>query len=290
MFELLNRLVDLAIAVFAVSSMLSVGFGSRLGDLLAPLQVPGNVFRALGANFVLVPVLAYLVITILPIDQARANALILIASAAGAPFLIKLSEAAGSDIDLTAALLVLLLPVTIIYMPLVVPLLLPGTGVSALAIGTPLLITMLLPLGIGLFIRERWEAVAVRLRPLMGRISTWSLIVLILATVVANYETIVGIGWAAGLGALLVVGGALLIGYVSGGSDPDKREVLGLGTGQRNIAAASVVAAQSLGDATTISMVIATSIVGFAVLFPAAWALRRRERQRHEAVAAAPDR
>lgn len=68
-----------------------------------------------------------------------------------------------------------------------------------------------------------------------------------------------------------------------GGKDPDAREVLGLGTAQRNIGAATVVATQSIGNSDTLVTVVVVGIVGQVILFPIAGWLRRQERQRHEA-------
>ena len=55
--------------------------------------------------------------------------------------------------------------------------------------------------------------------------------------------------------------------------------VLGLGTAQRNIAAAMVVATQGLDDRNTVVMVVVASLVELAVLFPIAWFLSRRGRR-----------
>ena len=65
--------------------------------------------------------------------------------------------------------------------------------------------------------------------------------------------------------------------------DPDKRDVLGLGTGQRNIAAATVVASQGFSDPKTLVMVVITSLVGLSILFPIAAQLREREAERTQA-------
>ena len=77
--------------------------------------------------------------------------------------------------------------------------------------------------------------------------------------------------------ALLVVAGAFVIGYLLGGRDRDVRNVLALGTSQRNIAAATVMATQSFAENETVVMVIVTSLAGFALFFPVAAVLRRRE-------------
>lgn len=280
MQDLLGSLSDVVIAVFAVTSMLSVGLRGSVREIVGQLGRPRVVARALLANFVLVPALALLVLWLIPLDASYTNGLLLISVAAGAPFLIKLSEAAGADLGLTATLLVLLLPATIVYMPLVVPLLLPGAEVSILVIATPLLLTMLLPLLVGLLIRRRRKTVARRLHPVSQTTSTVALVVVLLL-VFAQYDAIIAVDWKTPLAALIIILGAFCIGYLFGGRNPDRREVLGLGTAQRNIAAASVVASQGLNDPDAVITVVGASVIGLAVLFPIARVLWRRERKRH---------
>ena len=273
-----TRLLDAAVVVFAVSSMLSVGFGNTLGRLLEPLTDAWRVTRAVLANFVLVPLLAYIVIQVIPLELPRAIGLFLVASAAGAPFLIKLAEAAESDVALGASLLVLLLPLTIIYMPIVVPLALPRAEVSAGAIARPLVITMLLPLATGLFVRAKAEGWARLLQPWMQRLSTVALVVLVTTTVLNNFQTLVGFfDIETILAAAIIIGGAFGIGFLLGGPDRKSREVLGLGTGQRNIAAATVVATRVIHLPETTTMVISASLVALVILFTLAALLRNRE-------------
>jgi len=273
----LSALLNNAVLVFAVTSMFSVGFGHTVREIIAPLRHPYGVLRALVANFVVVPLLAFGIARFLSLDDILEVGLMLISMAAGAPFVIKLTEHAEHDVGLSAALLVLLLPTTVIYMPLAVPFVAPSATLNAWTIAMPLLLTMLLPLGIGLFVRKRSPTWAQTLRPFMGRISTIALIVLIAATFLANLRGILNlIGTRAILGACLMVLGAFLTGYALGGHDPEIRGVLGLGTGQRNISAATVVATQGFDDPEILLMVMISSLIGLALLFPAARILRQR--------------
>ena len=272
----MSLLLDAAVLVFAVSSMLGVGLAYTLSELVGPLRHPSNVARALAANFVLVPLLGLAIIEVLPLERPFAVGLFLVATAAGAPFLIKLTQAAQSDVALSATLLVLLLPFTVLFMPIVVPLALPRADVGAGSIAIPLGLTMLLPLAIGLLVRARAARFAIRVRPLLGPVSTVALIVVISLTVFMNLSTIAALfGTGAILAALLLVVGALAIGYLIGGRDRESRNVLGLGTAQRNIAAATVVASQAIRNPDTISMVVLSSLAGFAVLFPLAAVMRK---------------
>jgi predicted Na+-dependent transporter len=277
----LSGLLNLAILLFAASSMLSVGFSYTLREVVGPLRNIRGLTRVLVANFVLVPLLAWLIVQLLPLDEPLAIGLMLVGMAAGALFLIKLTEAAAHDVGAAATLLVLLLPVTVAYLPIVVPLVAPGVTVSVLAIASPLVLSMLLPLAIG-FLANAWApTLAQRLRPLMGMISSIALVVLILTTILSNFQAILGLfGSGAILASALLILGAFGIGYVLGGPDTGNRGVLGLGTAQRNIAAATVVATQAIGDPNTLVMVVVTSLVAYAILFPTAWALEKRANAR----------
>ncbi len=277
MSEILLKLVSVAVLVFAVSSMASVGFGHDWREIVEPLRERWKVVRALVVNFVLVPLLGLLILQVLPLERPHAVGIFLIATAAGAPFLIKLAQTGQSDVALSATLLLLLLPATILYMPVVVPLALPDARVSPVAIARPLLFAMLLPLAVGMVVRVYRQSWATRLQPIMNRISTAMIIMITVAQVLADYPTIAEIlVTPAIVAALVLIAGAFLIGYGLGGPARESKEILGLGTSQRNIAAATVVATQAVGDPDTVSMVIVASLAGFVVLLPAAAYMRRR--------------
>ena len=277
MTDFFSNLLRIATLVFAVSSMLSVGFSYTVRQIIDPLRNARLVIGALVANFVLVPLLAFAVTRVLSLGQARNVGLILVASAAGAPFLIKLTQAAGSDLAVATGLLVLLLVVTIVYMPGVVPLIVPGSAVSASSIARPLVLTMLLPLVVGLVVHPLIPTWTDRLLPLLGPVSTVALVVLVMSTVLADFRPLLLVsGTGAILAVLLLIGGAFAFGYLLGDPKTGTRDELGLATGQRNIAAATVVATQSVGNPDTVVMVVVTSMVRLAILFPLAGALGRR--------------
>lgn len=282
--DALSSLVNLAVLVFSVTSMLSVGFSYTLREIIEPLRDIQGVLLALAANFILVPVLAYGIAQLLALEPALAVGLLLAATAAGAPFFIKLTQIAKGDLAFAAGLLVLLLLVTIVYMPVVVPLIAPDATVNARAIATPLVLTMLVPLGIGLLVDAWAEPLSDRLLPILNKAASAALVVLIALTMLMNYESLLSVfGTGAVPAALLVIVGAFSSGYLLGGSDPMERRVIALGTAQRNIAAATVVATQSFDDPRTLVMVVVTSLVSMAVLFPAA---RIMGRSRSSAVGA----
>ena len=80
--------------------------------------------------------------------------MIVFSTAAGAPFLPKLVQGAKGNIAFGVGLMVLLMVVTVVYMPFVLPLLLPDVSVNPWDIAKSLIVLMLIPLAIGLLFRS----------------------------------------------------------------------------------------------------------------------------------------
>ena len=153
--ELLSKVVPLAMLAFVVSSMLAVGVSLTVRQIMAPLRNGKLVSLALLANFVLMPLGALLIARLLRLDEPLGIALLLLGTAAGAPFLPKLAGLAKSDLAFAVGLMVLLMVLTVGYMPVVLPLLLEGVSVDPAKIARSLVLLMLLPLGAGLLPKRR---------------------------------------------------------------------------------------------------------------------------------------
>ncbi len=276
MTELLETLAQLSVLVFVISSMLSMGLSLTTKQIVEPLRNTRLVVSALVANFVVVPIAAYVITLVLPLDEPISIGLILVSTAAGAPFLPKLVQVAKRSTAFSVGLMVLLMVVTIVFLPIVLPLLLQGVEVNPLDIAQSLVVMMLIPLAIGLFIKARYEESAEKIRPTFASASNLAILVLIALGVVLNFDAMIGLVGSFGiLAAILLVAIALATGYLLGGSDPSIKSVMALGTGQRNISAALVVAAQNF-DADVITYLAVFSVVGFVLLFPAAGELGKR--------------
>jgi len=279
----LAQVANVAIIVFAVSSMLSVGLAYRVSVIVGPLREARAVFRALVANFVLVPLLAVLIEHIIPLDPSLGLGLFLLAGSAGAPFLIKLASAARSDLALSATLLVLLVPVTVVFSPFYVPLAMAHPSLrslsyarsSILAIGLPLLSTLMLPILLGLVVKAVAPGWARRIVPIGGRVATVALVVVVVFIFGANFHDLIRmLKTGAVFAGILLIAGAFVMGYLL--SRRERSAVLGLGTAQRNVAAAMVIASRDFNDPDILVMVTASVFVGLLLLFSIAWFLSKR--------------
>ena len=277
--EFLSAISAIVGLTFVVGSMLATGLSLTVAQILQPLKNGRLVILALLANFVLVPLLAYGIILVIPLDQSLQIGLIVLATTAGAPFLVKEVAAAKGNLSLSVGLMFLLMIVTIFYVPIVLPLLLPGIEVNPWDIAKSLIVTMLLPIVLGLMYRSHSPEGAGQWAPMINKVSGVALLIMLVTGLGLNIANIIDlIGSFGFLALILFVVGSLLIGMVMGGRDPAVRSVLGLGTAQRNVAAAILVTSLNFSGTMTLPYVLVASIVLPLILIPTArWLGKRGE-------------
>ena len=275
--ELLQKATSVAMLIFVLSSMLAMGLGLTVSQIITPLRNARLVVLSLLANFVLMPLAAVALAALLRLDQPLGVGLLLLGTAAGAPFLPKLAQIAKGNLAFAVGLMVLLMVVTVGYLPLVLPVLLPGVSVNPAKIARSLFLLMLLPLAGALAVKARFAVAAARTKPVLDRVSNLSLILLVLLITAANINNVLAVFGTHGiLAGLLFIAVGFGLGWLLGGPGMDTRRVLALGTAQRNIAAALVVGSQSFSDPKVVVMVVVVAIVSLLVLMPLSRLLAKR--------------
>ena len=137
---------------------------------------------------------------------------------------------------------------------------------------------MLIPLGIALLVRARYEEVAKGLIPTMTMAANLSLAAMFIGYFVGYFDETAGVLGTGGiLAAILLVVGAVIVGYLLGGRDTDHKKVLALGTGQRNLAAAFAVASSNFAtDPEVLLEVMDVAVIGLIILMLIAGRVGRR--------------
>jgi bile acid:Na+ symporter, BASS family len=281
LMNLLSKAATVAMLSFVVSSMLAMGAGLTVPRIIEPLRNIRLVLLALLGNFVVMPLGAVALAKILRLDEPFGVGLLLLGCAAGAPFLPKLAELAKGNLAFAVGIMVLLMVVTVGYLPIVLPLLLSGVSIDPWKIARSLVVLMLLPLAVGLALKAYYEGLAAQVKPILDWISNVSLILLVLLITAANIDKVLQVFGTFGiLAGLLFIALGVVIGWLLGGPDADTKRVMALGTGQRNIAAA-LVASESFDDPKVVVMVIVVAIVGLIILMPLSRALAKRDFAQH---------
>jgi len=281
--DFLSAIAGISGLLFVVTSMLAMSLSLSSQQMTQPLKNVRLVLLALLANFVLVPLLAYVLIRLIPLEQSLQIGVILLGTAAGAPFIPKLVQGAKGNVAYAVGLMFLIMVVTIFYLPIVLPLLLPGVEVNPWDVAQSLIVTMLIPLLLGMLIKSHSPDVADHWAPVMQKVSSLSILVLLVVGLGMNLSNILGFVGTRGIGAIvLLIAGSLVIGLLLGGRDPGVRSAMGLSTANRNGAAALLVATQSFSGTNTLPFVLVGVVLMLLILLPFARFLGARS----EAIAA----
>jgi BASS family bile acid:Na+ symporter len=282
--DLLSSVAGISGLLFVVTSMLAMSLSLSIQQMTQPLKNARLVILALLANFVLVPLLAVVITKVIPLDQSLQIGVILLGTASGAPFIPKLVQGAKGNVAYSVGLMFLIMVVTIFYLPIILPLLLPGVEVNPWDIAKSLIVTMLVPLVIGMLIKSHSPDVADHWAPVMNKISGVSVLILLVVGLGLNISNILSFIGTRGIGAMvLLILGALLIGLLFGGSDPGVRSAMGLSTANRNGAAALLVATQNFSGTNTLPFVLVGVVLLLLILMP----ISKRMGARSEAAAPA---
>ncbi len=255
--EVLVAVTQVGMLVFIVSSMAAMGLGLTISQIVEPLRDARMLLLLLAVNFVAVPLAAIAAAKLLPMGDDSATAVIIIGCCAGAPFLPKLALLAKGSPALSVGAMVLLMVATVLYAPIIVPLVVEGAQIDAWDIASSLIVLMLIPLGIGLVIKARYAELAGSWVGTAGQISSVALLIGIGAALFVSWRDIVGaIGSWIFIGTVIILVAGLTTGYLAGvGRSRSDKTVLGLATAQRNISAAIVVATSLGGNVIVLTLV-----------------------------------
>ena len=211
----------------------------------------------------------------MPLDPALQAGLLLFSVCAGAPFLIKLTQVAEHRVALGAAVMFLLMVVTVPFVPLVLPLLLSGVSVNAWAIASSLVVQLAVPTAAGMAL-ARWAPGLVRpLQPWVARIAGLTLYAVIAATLIGYFPNMLDvIGTGAIVLLLLFIAAALGAGYWAGSGQDHYEDVGALGTAQRDTAAGLVIATRNFTDPNVLVMMTLANTIGIVLLIFVARRLR----------------
>lgn len=264
------------VVIFLATTLMDMGLRLNVPSALKGMKNARFMAYTVLWGFVLAPALSFLITLMLPLEQGYANGLILVGLAPCAPFLPILVDRAKGDLGLTAAFMMVSLVLTIIILPFVLPVLASGMTVTAWALFKPLLISMVIPLIIGMMILRRSEAAAARILPYVKKITGISAILLIVDLIILYGGGIINSAGSMGLLSQVMLFMILctLPYLLAFGLKKDVKTVLVIGSTSRNIGAAIApcVAIADMDPKTTVMVVMSLLVMTlFSLLAARFW-------------------
>lgn len=277
--QLLLDLPNWLVFAFVVVNMLALGMELTVARIVEPLRDIRLTVKALIASFVLVPLTAYFLVNSLKLEHGFALGLILLACSAGDPFVTKLTQSARGDKTYSLAVMAMLSIVTVLYMPVVVPILLPGTKVDPVEIAKPLIVLIIVPLLIGLVLRARAARFAEHWAPRLDRLASFLIYAAVGLFAVVHYaEIAAAVGAHAILAAIVLVLTAFIYGYALGGPSQSHRGDLAVNTAWRGVSAGMAVGIKNFpAEQNVFTMAIILVLVSAFILMPLAATVLRNK-------------
>jgi BASS family bile acid:Na+ symporter len=262
--------VDAVIRVLTVTALAGLLFGVGLRLTLDEVSAAlrrCRIVRVLLLNFVAVPALAVLLVRALQLDLALATGTLLLAAAPFAPVVPVFTRLARGDLALAAGLTALVPVLSAGLTPPVVALSLRALaqpGEVRLSLGGAILTllgSILVPLAIGVAVRRLTPAGAGRMRRPVEVVAEAAGALSLAFVTATEFGAILASGWRSVLAIVLLSEMSLAIGWWAGGPARATRQVVALGTSNRNIALALLLALANFGGTPVVPAVVANGLL-----------------------------
>jgi BASS family bile acid:Na+ symporter len=277
---MLQQTINILVPLTLIVMMLAVGLAVDFFQTVRLLMNWRLVFRALAANYLCVPAITVLLMLIFRPNPYVAIGFLILAVCPGAPFGPPAVAIAKGNVTAGTALMLLLTSTSAIFAPLVllpsISFLLPNssTVISVPKIISSLIVTQLVPLGVGLAVRARRPTFAAKHLRAVNRTSAILTLAAVILIVSAQYQTLIAIRRRAFIAMTILLIATLLIGYVIAALGSDDRKAMTLSTSLRNIGVGLVIANGSFAGTPALNAVVAFGLFGVAgsILLAFAWA------------------
>jgi BASS family bile acid:Na+ symporter len=240
MTDTLTILLKITMVIFMLGNLLDLGLRLDLKEAFRGLRDVRFVTLSVLWAFVLCPALAYALPMVIPLSPGYAMGLILLGLAPCAPLLPMMADKARADLNYAASFMLLASAGTVIYMPIMVPLLVKGLTVTAWTVAKPMLVLVLIPLVVGIVIQLRAKAFAAKIQPFVKKGTGIDTLVMLIVILMLFGKGFIGAVGTYAIGTQAIFFSVITIGsYALGFGLPSRHKaIVSLGICTRNNGAA----------------------------------------------------
>jgi bile acid:Na+ symporter, BASS family len=251
--------------LFVAIYMFSVPLETTRGEIIKTLGHLNLMGRALLANFVIIPILGFVIAFCLDLPPQIRTGFLLLAIAPGGLLALQFARVSKGNRVFAAALLFVFCLLAILITPLFVYLFFPREGEGRLPFGWLTMMLSLLvvaPLIVGRLLQKLIPEQAPKLGLWLGRLS---IVIFIIAAVTAGrYKSpaikLMGMNGIAAIVVLIL--GAWAVGWLLGGPEIRNRKVLAISSSMRNIGVCLPIASSYFaGTEVTVPMLAFSGIM-----------------------------
>ena len=266
-------LLTLKISIGAL--ILAIGMNATIDDILHLWRRPLSLIKAIAAMYVVIPVVAVLMALAFDLPTRTELAFVILSICAGAPLLPKKLIKFGGDPDYVFSLIVTTSLLAIVTVPASLHILagiipVDATGVTPADVARVILMSFLVPLGIGMLLRLFFPKVVEKAGDFILHIASIAFGVCALAVLVAGFHLVFDVGMKSIVAFALFAAAAILTGHLLGGPAPSTRTALAIACTSRHVGLALLIAANAPGHhalSLVIAYLLASAVVSVLYIF-----------------------
>jgi BASS family bile acid:Na+ symporter len=278
----LNQLTSVLVTITLIEMMVAIGLGVALVDLAAVVRNWRLVVRGALANYVCVPAATVGLLILFDAQPMVAAGFLILAVCPGAPYGPPFAGIAKGNVAVAVGLMVILAGSSAIVAPMLLHYLLPLlAGNEALTVDETrivgsLLVTQLVPLCIGVAVRQWLPALAGRLQKPANLLSKVLNLVAVGFILITQFHLLMEIRPRAFVGMLALLIASWAAGWLLGGPDSAIRKTMTLTTSLRNVGVGLVIATGTFAGTPAVTAVIVYGLIGVlgSLLLALRWARR----------------
>ncbi len=268
-------ILKLMLLLGVVLLVVAIGTRARLEEPLLMLRRPALALRAMLAMYGALPAFVLLLVWLLPLREGVGAVLLGFAVSPVLPPWAKKGAAVGGNTDYVIGLQLLSTGIALLVVPLMIAITYRLFGVETafdpLAMELVLLVTVAIPLALGIGLGRLYPGVAPRLGALADRLGGVLLLLGAVALLIAHGQKILAvIGQGTVIITVVVIAFGLLVGELLGGPDPGNRRALASATVCRHPAIALLLASGAFPEreATVIGTVLLYLLASLVLPIP----------------------
>ena len=252
--EIATKIAPLALAII----MFGLGLGLTLNDFLRVIKIPRDFIVGFICQVILLPIIAFILIKIIPMPLEIALGVMIIAAAPGGVTSNVLTKFANGDVALSVSLTAIVSILSILTVPLIIFTSADLLGVSEInreismtSISLKMFFVVTVPVIFGMIVRSLMTDFIVSKTLIIQRISVILFMIVFISIWVEEWDKIISFITRAGLVALILNIVMIFIGYYTAKyftSGVKQRKCISLECGLQNGTLAVFVATQLFND------------------------------------------
>lgn len=274
----IDRLINVLVTILLIDMMVVIGLETTIAELMVAVQNRRLLVQAVLANYLWFPLATVGLLHFFhPADSAVTAGFLILAVCPGAPFGPPCTRMAGGNVAAAVGVMVILCASSALAAPLLLRWLLPMLSggetfsVDVVRIISTLVMTQILPLCLGLWLRHQRPAFAAILQKPANRLSAILSLGAVGLIVYAQFDLLMQIRLRAYTGMLCLLVASLAGGWILGWPREENRKAMALTTSLRNVGVALVIASGSFPNTAAVTTVLSYGIIEIFGALLLAW-------------------